>query len=224
MVDLRLVKPQDLWYAVGLITTDGNLSTDGRHINITSKDEDLLLSVKNGLFLKNKIGRKARGHEQEKKYFVLAFGDVNFYKFLQATGLSVKKSLTLGSLDIPDKYFRDFLRGVIDGDGSIEKWRHKSNGYEQWSLRIASAAPLFVEWLKDRIENFFLVKGRIHGYFRQGKKNKIYTIKFGKLPAKIILAKCYYPSCISLERKNCLARECLKTENGLSKYGNIVPT
>lgn len=30
----------DLAYAIGLITTDGSLSIDGRHINLTSKDID----------------------------------------------------------------------------------------------------------------------------------------------------------------------------------------
>ncbi len=33
-------------YAVGVITTDGCLSSDGRHINITSKDTDQLNNIK----------------------------------------------------------------------------------------------------------------------------------------------------------------------------------
>ena len=37
MIDLTKIKPNDLWYLVGLVATDGSLSLDGRHINITSK-------------------------------------------------------------------------------------------------------------------------------------------------------------------------------------------
>jgi DeoR-like helix-turn-helix domain len=33
-------------YAVGLITTDGNLSSDGRHLSITSADIDLLETIR----------------------------------------------------------------------------------------------------------------------------------------------------------------------------------
>jgi len=47
-------------YAIGLLTADGNLSKDGRHINFTSKDLDLILSFKNCLGLKNSIGNKKK--------------------------------------------------------------------------------------------------------------------------------------------------------------------
>lgn len=224
MVDLRLVKPEHLWYVVGLITTDGYLSIDRRHIIITSKDEEILVKVKNSLFLDNKIGRKSRGYELEKKYFVLQIGDVKFYKFLLNVGLHNNKSLTMEKLSVPSKYFIDFLRGVIDGDGSIERWIHRSNGYEQWSLRVISGAPIFLQWLKEEIEKNFSVRGKLYGYLNKGKKNKIYSIKFGKLSAKVILKGCYYKNCLSLERKLVKANECLKTINGLSKYGNVITT
>lgn len=46
----------ELAYAVGLLTTDGNLSKDGKHINLTSKDLDQIKTFKKCLGLKNKIG------------------------------------------------------------------------------------------------------------------------------------------------------------------------
>ncbi len=67
MVDLSLVKPKDLWYTVGLIATDGNLSKDGRHITITSKDEEILEGLKSILFLKLKLTKKATGGSKDKK-------------------------------------------------------------------------------------------------------------------------------------------------------------
>src|SRR3989344_3871408 len=119
MVDLRYIKPENLWYVIGLIVTDGNLSKDGRHVSITSKDGNLLEAVKANLNLNSKISKKSRDREQEKKYSVLQFSDVVFYRYLLNIGLKVRKSLILEKVDVPPAYFSDFLRGIIDGDGSI---------------------------------------------------------------------------------------------------------
>jgi phospho-2-dehydro-3-deoxyheptonate aldolase len=53
-------------YALGLIATDGNLSPDGRHINLTSQDLELVLLFRKALGLENSIGKKARGYSTEK--------------------------------------------------------------------------------------------------------------------------------------------------------------
>jgi hypothetical protein len=95
-------------YAIGLIATDGSLSKDGRHINLTSKDEEMIKTFKQCLNIENNIGHKARKKGEEKKYFQIQFGDKNFYEFLNSIGLSSAKSKTIGSLKIPSKYFADF--------------------------------------------------------------------------------------------------------------------
>ena len=38
--------PEKLWYLVGLITSDGCLSSDGRHLEITLKEKEYLEDVK----------------------------------------------------------------------------------------------------------------------------------------------------------------------------------
>lgn len=45
----------ELAYVVGLIATDGNLSSDGRHLAIPSKDRSLLESIRICLGLTNRI-------------------------------------------------------------------------------------------------------------------------------------------------------------------------
>jgi len=50
----RLKKVQVKWtpnfaYAIGLITSDGNLSPDGRHLNLTSKDREIVVMFKDCL-------------------------------------------------------------------------------------------------------------------------------------------------------------------------------
>lgn len=63
-----------LAYLVGLITADGCLSKDGRHIDFTSKDKELVLILTNSLNLKNKIGMKSRAKENIKKYYRVQIG------------------------------------------------------------------------------------------------------------------------------------------------------
>jgi|SRR3989344_2238619 len=222
MVNLKLIRPEHLWYAVGIIATDGNLSPDKRHIAITSKDICFLQELSLVLGLDCKIGRKSSGSNKDKIYGVLQFSDVNFYKYLLSLGLTPKKSLTLSKLKIPQIRFTDFLRGVIDGDGNIRNWTHPQNGNEQWSLRIVSASEKFSGWLFKQIQDNFRVLGKIYGYRRGPKGNMLYTLKFGKVASKLILAKTYYPGCFSLRRKFDLAQNCLNSAVGWHKYADMV--
>lgn len=223
MVDLSLVKPNHLWYIVGLIATDGSLSKDLRHVVLVSKDEKLLIDVRESLYVKNTIGKKSRGGDRQKKiYSVLQIGDKKFFNYLLSLGLMPNKSLILGAVTVPNAYFIDFLRGVIDGDGNIANWTHHTNKNEQWALRITSGSKRFVEWLKNETEQKFSVRGKIYGYKNMGRQNFIYHIKFGKLAAKVILKKCYYKNCLALSRKFRQAHKCIESENKLSKYGNVI--
>ncbi len=206
---------KDLWYLVGLITSDGNLSSDGRHINITSKDYSYLEKLKKTLGLKNKIGEKF--NSKNKLAYQIQFANKAFYEFLLSIGLSPRKSLTLGDLQIPDIWFADFLRGVIDGDGCVRSWRHPSNDKEQWSLRIYSAAPKFALWLQSSIRKNFSAEGRIH----KDVRSRTAAVKFGKLAAKRILGTCYYDGCLSLDRKMELARRCCLSKIGWSRSKTV---
>lgn len=222
MVDLKNKKPKIFWYVIGYIATDGHLSKDGRHLNITSKDKSHLILIKKSLSLKVKIGRKNRGGSDEKKYFQIQFGDVLFYKFLLNIGFIQKKSLKLGKINIDKKYFFDFLRGVIDGDGNISTWIHKTNQHRQWSLRITSAAPLFIKWLKKETEESFNVRGKLYSYKYKNKKNPIFVLKFGKLAAKVILKQVFYKGSLSLDRKNLKSIQCLQDVSKMINYGNVL--
>ena len=68
MKRLNLVKIEwspEFAYAIGLLVTDGSLSKDGRHINFSSKDLDLIETFMACLQLKNKISRKGSGSVKE---------------------------------------------------------------------------------------------------------------------------------------------------------------
>jgi len=210
----------NLWYLVGLITSDGNLSQDGRHIDITSKEKNFLEKLKTAIGLENKVCVKNK--EKINLAYHLQIANKNFYEFLLSIGLMPNKSLILSKLNVPDKFFFDFLRGIIDGDGCIRHWVHPSNKKEQWSLRIFSGSRNFINWLKERIEICLRCRGRIHTTLNPGRQNAVYTLKYGRMAAKKISGDCYYKDAFSLERKAILARECFASSTGWSKSKTVL--
>ncbi len=198
-------------YAVGLITTDGNLSQDGRRINFTSKDEQLVELFKSCLKLRNKIGRKSSGTTKEKKYFLIQSGDVIFHKFLQSIGLTANKSKTLGAIEVPDKYFFDFLRGHFDGDGTFYSyWDPRWRSSFMFYTVFISASQKHILWLQEEIFNRLGIRGHI----TKSGKQACYQLKYAKTESYRLLPKIY--CCGS---KLCLSRKYLKIKTALAIIG-----
>ena len=209
------IKGPKLWYLVGLITSDGCLSSDGRHINITSEDYSFLRGLKKELELANRIGVKNR--RRTKQAYQIQLANVNFYNFLLSIGLMQNKSLTLEQVSVPEGYFPNFLRGLIDGDGGMQRWIHPTNKREQWNLRIASGSIKFLEWLQDDIEKIIGVTGRLHK-----ESPTRFRLKYGKMAARVIVRKCYHEGCFGLERKIALARACIDSYRGWKRSSTIL--
>jgi len=174
-----------LAYAVGLITTDGNLSPDGRHLTLVSKDIPQLKTFKKCLKLKNKIGLRKGGYMKIKNYHHVQFGNVILYKWLLNIGLMPNKTKIIGALKIPNQYFFDFLRGHLDGDGDIRRYQDpvypKS---ERLYIRFCSASLKHIQWLQKKVK--FLLK--IKGFITQGH---IFYLRFAKRDSLILLPHLY---------------------------------
>ncbi|MFH1593143.1 MAG: LAGLIDADG family homing endonuclease [Candidatus Omnitrophota bacterium] len=191
-----------LAYVVGLLTADGNLSPDGRHMTYVSKDRDLIQSFKDCLELKNKISRKTSGYSKDKvkRYYVMHFGNVRLYNFFTDIGLCPNKSKVLKTLLIPPVYFPDFFRGLIDGDGNIGYFMHPESRHKQFRIRIASGSRAFLEWLNTVVEMRLGVKGSIHTI-----KRGFHLSYYMQATAKIIDFIYYKKNVIALKRKRRIA-------------------
>ena len=195
---VKLIWSNNLAYVIGIIATDGNLSPDLRHIHITSKDYEMVMNCKKCLNINNKIGKKARGGEKDKKYFVLQFGDVNFFNFLLDVGLTPRKSKTIQKLKIPHIYFAHFFRGCIDGDGSISISAHPESKHPQYKFRLCSASKKFLDWNLKMCRMFFKIEG---GSIGKLDMSSVYTLSFGKSDSVKILKMIYFKNVICLSRK-----------------------
>lgn len=197
-------------YAIGTIATDGNLSPDGRHINITSKDKEMVKTIAVCLGAKNRIGRKSSGSSSKKKYFVLQFGDVNFYAFLMSLGIMPRKSKTIGTLKIPSRFFFDFLRGHFDGDGTFfSYWDPRWKSSFMFYTEFLSASRTHIIWLQKEIEK----RLNIHGHITTNNKHQIFHLKYAKRESLILLKEMYYDSHVAcLERKRKKVKQALKID------------
>ncbi len=207
-------------YSIGLLTTDGNLSPDGRHINFTSKDEELVQLFCRCLGLNNKIGRKARGGEKEKKYFLVQFGDVNFYKFLLKIGLMPNKSKQLKKIKIPPKYFFDFLRGHFDGDGTFYSyWDPRWHSSFMFYTEFISASNKHIDWLRSRISQNLGLRGHIT---KDGKKT-CYQLKYAKTESLKLFPKLYYnKNIVCLQRKRLKIERAIKINNKHINHARVL--
>lgn len=198
---------ENLAYAIGLLTSNGCLNKDKRHIWFSSKDLEMVMNLKQSLELNNKIGKYARGGEKEKKYYYISFGDINFYKFLESIGLSPKKSKTVRLAEIPNQYFSHFIRGLFDGGGSFytywdKRWPN-SFGYK---LSFASASIEFINWLREKLKNLYGTKG----YFHKGAG--VINLEYVKGDSKKLFEVMYNKTDLL-----CLKRKYNKIKNALDK-------
>ena len=197
----------ELAYAVGLITADGSLSKDGRHIDLTSKDREQIETYKKCLGLLNvKTGNKKSTHSDKQEYHRVQFGDVLFYKFLTKIGLSPNKSKTIKKVKIPTKLFFDFVRGEWDGDGTIYCSRDK-----RWessyivSIAFASGSAPFLEWLQVEINARLSTTGHIQ------KNTRAIQLRYARGDSRKLFDAMFYQKRIPhLSRKFAKAQKIFK--------------
>lgn len=185
-------------YAIGLLTADGSLSKDGRHIDLTSTDRAQTLLFRKCLNIKTKVSKKYSGAGN--MAYCVQFSDVLFYRFLVGIGLSPAKSKTISSVAIPDEYFLDFLRGYFDGDGSSFSFydRVYKKSY-RFYISFTSASPLFVNWLRKKIGDMC----RVYGHIARNSNNTYVQLKYSKREAVILSKRMYYSNTVpSLRRKH----------------------
>jgi len=182
-------------YVVGLLATDGCLSSDRRHIILTSRDQALVETFLAclGRPIKYTVGRTRRG----KRAYYAQFSDVLFYDWLLARGLTPRKSLTLGAIDVPNAYLISLARGLLDGDGSVCVFRNKPTRakypnyeYERLWVLFLSASRAHIDWLQGRLRESFGLEGYVERIVRK-KRHDLFRLKYGKRESLVLLPLLY---------------------------------
>lgn len=201
-------------YALGLLATDGNLSKDGRHIDLTSKDREQLENFMKCLGIKVKIGYKTSGYTG-KKYTRVQFSDVNFYQFLLTLGFTPVKTKTISVLEIPEEYFFDFLRGHLDGDGTFYSyWDPRWHSSFMFYTVFISASKRHLEWIQKTVFSRLGINGNLD----DTPQKSTYRLKYAKAESlKLIPQMYYYPEVICLARKRLKIEKAFKVDREHNK-------
>lgn len=195
----------ELAYAVGLIATDGCLASKVKLITLVSKDIQLLMTYLRCLRRSGSV----RLHAREGPAFHVQFKDARFYEWLMSIGITPRKSLTLGAIDVPDGYLISLTRGLLDGDGSVRfdtvvpnPRRYPNLTYPRINVLFHSASRGHLQWLQARLSALLGISGLLLTSNDPSRANPMYRLKFAKHASITLLTELYRdPKAPRLDRK-----------------------
>lgn len=192
-----------LAYAVGLIATDGCVSNNS--VSVVSGDREMLETFKSCISRAGRIGRHG-----ENAWHVYV-SSVDFCRWLATIGIHPRKSLTLGSITVPDEFFFDLARALLDGDGSVTNFilnpggvakRYPNYRYERINVVFRSASRDHVEWIRSTMQRLLGVETALLREPIRVPTSRMYTLRYGKHATLRILARFYAdPESPCLRRK-----------------------
>ncbi len=199
----------EMAYVVGLTATDGCLASERRQINFKSQDRQLVETYLRLLGRSNAVGSQ-RTRTGGIAYHA-QFTDTAWYEWLQTIGLTPRKSLTLGAIDVPDAYLFPMVRGLLDGDGTITSGMYRADTHGRadyyWdylTTRFTSASRPHLQWLEGRIWQATAVRGylqQVRGRVPDPARHPFFELRYGKRGSMILLPLIYPAGAPCLERK-----------------------
>lgn len=174
-------------YLLGFLYADGYISKDGRiGILLNVKDKEVIDLIHKFIAPNSPIQHLNYQNVKRDPQVKIRFKSKQIYKRLQEFGFTTDKTHTDCSIleKIPEDFKRHFIRGYLDGDGSIKYDEHisKQNPNKKWvslGLVFCNGVP---EILYEIQRYFKDIKGKIkkHSswytleYYTKESTNKIY--------------------------------------------------
>jgi len=180
-------------YFLGFITADGCIAKDGNrvHITINSKDDYILDILKKELSSSN-IVRKYKVLDKRKNIYhdssVFQFSNKKIKEDLEKHGVDCNKSFSfIFPLGLPLNLLNHFLRGLLDGDGSISSSRN-----ELFLLSTKEFLEIINNYLFNNLAKISVIQ----------KKKNVYKLNISNKNTCIEFLKYIYTDAlIFLERK-----------------------
>jgi hypothetical protein len=141
----------------------------------------------------------------------VSVSSVMFCRWLATIGILPSKSLTIGALAVPDEFFFDVARGLLDGDGGIDNFvtnpggaakRYPNYRYERLNAVFHSASRSHLEWIRSTMCRLLGVETTILCEPIRRPASRMFTLRYGKHASLKIFARLYAdPAAPCLERK-----------------------
>lgn len=191
---LALGWSSDMAYIVGLTATDGCLASARRQISFKSGDRDLVATYLRLLGRSNTIGieRTKAGTIA----YRTQFGDADLYDWFLSIGLTPRKSLTLGAINVPADHLPHLVRGLLDGDGSILNYTYRGTGkahgvYEALTTCFVSASRSHVDWLREQLQLALRIRGSIGSHQPPTRPRSVHRLAYAKRESERLLPWLY---------------------------------
>ncbi len=149
----------DMAYILGFVFADGNINWNPlksyRSLTITASEKDKKHLERMRLLMES---TKELLYSSKTNSYRLIINNKAICKDLMGFGLTPRKSLSVKFPNIPRKYLRHFLRGVIDGDGNIRYVQREKSPY--FEITISSGSKVFLEKMAEEIYSIG-IKGKV---------------------------------------------------------------
>ena len=136
-------------YILGFIAADGNIYTKRSRLTITQHSSDRYLLDR----IKEEMKSKRPIFERENGVHDIVITSREIIQDLVKIGFTDNKSLTIGKLNIPEKYMSHFVRGYFDGDGcACHYYEKKNKSIPKLNVTILGTESLLM-WIRDSAVN-----------------------------------------------------------------------
>ncbi len=195
----NIIDTEEKAYWLGFLYADGNISSIGNRLelNLALKDLDHMIKFKNFLKYDGDIRLETnKGLGTDICRFSVR--NKNIWNQLNSKGCIPCKSLILQfpNLSIFTKkvLVYDFIRGYVDGDGSLGIYTTKNSSKPELSI-------LGTESFLKTLQEVLNIKGYIRNKSTKNYENKAFEIKFSSLSARKVAHLLYNNATIYLTRK-----------------------
>ncbi len=195
---------REMSYILGFVFTDGNVSYKPEEsrwtLTITQSEKDFSHLER----IRNILGSsKELLYSPKTKSYRLTVANRIICEDLIKLGVIPRKSLVVDFPDIPKEVLPDFIRGVIDGDGSISYFDRKRSPY--FRIIIFSGSKKFLDKLENAVKNSIGVSSRV----RTHHKNT-FSLPYTCKRASVLADWIYKDTNLYLGRKYINYEKCLE--------------
>lgn len=186
----KVIDSADKAYILGWIFTDGNIRNKGRNhclnIELHNNDEYILKYIKKSMKWEGNIHRRSN-----RKHSYMSINSKTICNDLEQRGLTERKTWESSPhiKNIPEKYQKDYVRGMIDGDGSISKTGNISFVGNEFALKE------FCEYVEKITGTKYIPK------CKNIERNIPWYIYIRKKDSIKLYNELYYDGCPNLKRK-----------------------
>jgi hypothetical protein len=187
---------QESCYWAGFVAADGNVSNDRLSIELCILDKNHLGKFVSYLQGNNKIcEREKKSFGKKNKSCSVHINSKNIISDLKNNfNIIENKSLVIEPPEnIPEEYIRHFIRGYIDGDGSIG-WKKND---KRPRVMVCSGSFKLIEWISNNIKKYNSGAGNP----KIRTKGKLNFVEFSNKKTYDILDWLYKDSTEHLDRK-----------------------